>query len=439
MSTIYALSSGAGRAAVAVVRVSGPQAGEVVERLAGGRPAPRRASVRRLRDPARAGEVIDEALVLWLPGPATFTGEDMAEFHVHGGRAVVAALLEALGTGGLRPAEAGEFTRRAFENGRLDLVAVEGLADLVAAETEAQRRQAAFHQQGGASAVFEDWRRDLLGILAGFEAAIDFAEEDDVAGRSLMGLDERLGCLEGTIRRSLESAQRGEAIRDSVHVVIAGPPNAGKSTLLNRLAGREAAIVSPVPGTTRDVIEVRLDLAGVPVSLADTAGLRAGSGDAVEAEGMARARGRLASADVVLWLASPDTMGAEVPDIDSATLRIWNKADLAPPPAGPGYDGALLLSARTGAGMDDLIGRLTELIRERYDQGEPALVTRARQRLALAQCCDELRAARFAKGLGVELEAEHVRLAVRALERLVGRIDVEEVLGAIFAEFCIGK
>jgi tRNA modification GTPase len=440
MNTIYALSSGAGLAAVAVVRVSGPRAGAAMAMMVGGPVPARRAVVRRLRDPATPGEAIDEALVLWLPGPASFTGEDMAEFQVHGGRAVVSALLGALSRQpGLRPAEAGEFTRRAFEAGRLDLVAVEGLADLIAAETEAQRRQALFQQQGGASAVFEGWREELLGILARHEAAIDFAEEDDVADAALRGVGARMARLEEQIRGSLAGAERGEKIRDGVRVVIAGAPNAGKSTLLNRLAGREAAIVSPLPGTTRDVIEVRLDLGGIAVILADTAGLHGVGGDAIEAEGMARARRRLAEADIIVWVASPDTDAGEVHEFDSPALRIWNKADMALPPALGGYDRSLAVSARSGDGIDRLLARLSDMVAERYGRSEPALVTRERQRLALEACCNELALARQMTGAGAELQAEHVRLAARALERLTGRIGVEELLGAIFSEFCIGK
>ncbi len=440
MSTIYALSSGAGLAAIAVVRISGPRAGEVVELLTGGKPEARRAVVRRLHDPDGSGGIIDQALVLWMPGPRSFTGEDMVEFHVHGGRAVVAALMGVLAKQGLRLAEAGEFTRRAFEAGRFDLTAVEGLADLIAAESEAQRQQALFHQQGGPAAVFEGWRQVLLGILARFEASIDFAEEEDVAAAALAGVGERLAVLESEMRDALASAYQGERIREGVRVVIAGPPNAGKSTLLNRLAGREAAIVSHLPGTTRDVIEVRLELEGMLVVLADTAGLHGGASDAVEIEGMARTRGRLAEADVVLWVEAPDALADdEERGIDSPALRIWNKADLGQAANETKNDWGVRICARSGAGVEDLVAQLTGMVAEHYGRKEPALVTRERQRQTLKECCDELTRARDAVGSGSELEAEHIRLAAQALGRLTGRIDVEELLGSIFGEFCIGK
>jgi len=441
VSTIYALSSGGGLAAVAVVRVSGPRAGDAMRALAGGEVDARRAVLRRLRDPERPAQAIDEALLVWMPGPRSFTSEDVVEFHVHGGRAVVRALLDALSRQpGLRPAEAGEFTRRAFEAGRLDLVAVEGLADLIAAESEAQRRQALFHQGGGASAVFEAWRAELVGILARYEAAIDFVDEDDVAHAALKGVGERVVALERKIREAKKSAERGAKVREGVRVVIAGPPNSGKSTLLNCLAGFDAAIVSPLPGTTRDVIEVRMDLGGMMVMLADTAGLREEAVDSVEIEGMTRARDRLLQADIVLWVVSPDTTtGKDDFGFDSPALRIWNKVDLGLPGETNRYGADATISARTGQGIDGLIGRLTDMVAEHYRSNEPALVSRERHREALDACCNELALSRQASGSGLELEVEHLRLAACALERLTGRIDVEDLLGTIFREFCIGK
>jgi len=423
------------------VRVSGPRASDVMLALAGCGVEARRAVLRRLRDPERPADVIDDALVLWMPGPRSFTGEDVVEFHVHGGHAVVNALMSVLSRqSGVRPAEAGEFTRRAFEAGRLDLVAVEGLADLIAAESEAQHRQALFHQRGGASAVFEAWREELIGVLARYEAAIDFVDEDDVANAALKGVGKRIAALEREIREAMQSADQGARIREGVRVVIAGPPNSGKSTLLNRLAGYEAAIVSHIPGTTRDVIEVRMDLGGMMVMLADTAGLREGASDTIEIEGMIRARGRLAQADIVLWVESPDTMtetGAR--RFDSPALRIWNKVDLGLPGELSNYVPDVTISARTGEGVDKLIGRLADMVAEHYSSIEPALVSRDRHRKALEECCDELVRSGQARGSGLELEAEHMRLAARALGRLTGRIDVEDLLGAIFSEFCIGK
>jgi tRNA modification GTPase len=431
--TIYSLSSGVGRAGVAVVRVSGSQASVAVKSLCRRISEPRRASLCRLAHPAW-GTVIDEALVLWLPGPTTFTSEDMAEFHVHGGRAVIAALLDALGSlDGMRPAEAGEFTRRAFLNGRLDLIEVEGLADLINAETEVQRRLARFHHGGGASAVFERWRSQLISALARLEAAIDFIDEEHVAEAALGDVSGRLAELEGEIAARLDDRRLGERVRDGVRLVLAGPPNVGKSSLLNRLAQREAAIVSAIPGTTRDVIEVHLDLAGIPVVISDTAGLRQGPADEVEAEGMARTQARIANADLVLWIGAPELCRSP-PCIDSDTLWILNKADIGDA-AGP----ELKVSAKTGAGMDVLLERVTSWARQSFGAAESALITRDRQRRALEACRAHLRAATADDRLALELVAEEVRLAARQLGRLVGRIDVEDLLDVVFRDFCIGK
>ena len=434
--TIYSLSSGAGRAGVAVVRVSGPGAGPAVKALAQRLPQARRASHCRLAHPV-SGSPLDEALVLWMPGPESFTGEDTAEFYVHGGRAVVAATLDALGSlDGLRPAEAGEFTKRAFINGRLDLVAAEGLADLIAAETEVQRRLALFHSAGGASSVFEAWRAELIYVLARLEAVIDFVDEAGVAEAALSEARPRLADLRDTIRASLDSRRRGERVRDGVRIVLAGPPNVGKSSLLNRLAQREAAIVSATPGTTRDVIEVHLDLGGVPVIVSDTAGLREGSADEIEEVGMARTRSTMASADLVVWVSAPDVpMRHGSPPIDSDSLWILNKSDLP----GRSGDGAQLeLSATTGQNVDALVERLADWATQRFAGVDSALITRDRQRRAIEDCCAHLERA-TAGALPVELVTEEVRLAARALARLVGRIDVEDLLDVVFRDFCIGK
>ena len=331
--TIFALSSGRPPAAVAVVRVCGPQAGRALQRLIGRVPPPRHAALARVRDPA-SGEVIDEALALWFPGPRSETGEDMAELQLHGGHAVIAAVLEALASiEGCRPAEPGEFTRRAFENGRLDLTAVEGLADLVAAETAAQRRQAFRQLKGMIGDRAEAWRRQIIEALALVEARIDFSDEaevpEDLIGPALHAAQQ----LRSEITAALADGARGERLRDGLVVAIAGPPNAGKSTLLNRLARREAAIVSPYPGTTRDVIEVHLDLDGYPVTLLDTAGIRE-SDDPVEREGVRRARARAAAADLVLWVTdasaaegAPAVKVNDLPRSDQWLIR--NKIDLA--------------------------------------------------------------------------------------------------------------
>ncbi|MEA2977254.1 MAG: tRNA modification GTPase [Alphaproteobacteria bacterium] len=310
LPTIFALSSGRPPAAIAVVRISGPRAGEALQALTGRVPEPRRAALARLRDPA-TGEPLDEALALWFPAPRSETGEDMAELQLHGGRAVIAAVLAALGRlDGFRPAEAGEFTRRAFENGRLDLTAVEGLADLIGAETEAQRRQAYRQLKGLLGDRAETWRGRLIGALALVEAGIDFSDEADVPQDLLTHALDVARALRDEISAVLAQAGRGERLRDGLVVAIAGPPNAGKSTLLNRIAKREAAIVSPFAGTTRDVIEVHLDLDGYPVTLLDTAGVRE-TGDPVEQEGVRRARERAAAADLVLWVVSADGPAAD--------------------------------------------------------------------------------------------------------------------------------
>ena len=332
-STIFALSSGRPPAAIAVVRVSGPRAGVALEKLIGRLPEPRKAALARVRDPA-SGEIIDEALALWFPAPRSETGEDVAELQLHGGQAVIAGVLDALDRiEGCRPAEAGEFTRRAFENGRLDLTAVEGLADLIAAETQAQRRLAFRQLKGLIGDRAEAWRRRLIEALALVEARIDFSEEadvpEDLVGPALHAARQ----LRDEIAGVLGDRRRGERLRDGLVVAIAGPPNAGKSTLLNRLARREAAIVSPHAGTTRDVIEVHLDLDGYPVTLLDTAGIR-DSAEPVEQEGVRRARERAAAADLVLWVIDPSVGGLAANGYPEnlANAEIWlirNKIDLA--------------------------------------------------------------------------------------------------------------
>ena len=429
--TIVALSSGTGRAGVAVVRVSGPRVRFVLETIAGVLPAPRQAVLRRLRD--GAGEVIDSALVLYFPAPASFTGEDVAEFHVHGARAVLARLLAVLcALPGLRLAEAGEFTRRAFEAGKLDLAAVEGLADLIDSETEWQRRQALRQMEGALGEMSSRWRLRLIEAMALLAAEIDFSDEGDVTGplveQALAGVAQVLPEL----RAALGSFTMGERVREGFVVVLAGPPNAGKSSLLNALARRDVAIVSPVAGTTRDAIEIRLDLSGLPVLLVDTAGLR-DSLDPIESEGVRRARALVARADLVLSLRAIDSEPDRIHH-DARSLAIATKADL------PGLvlPGELPISVMTGGGLEALltaiVGRLTALT-----QSEPALLTRERHRLAVTEAIAALERVAAATHAHAELLAEDIRLAVLALERLVGRIDVEEVLDQLFAGFCIGK
>lgn len=447
--TICALSSGGGRAGIAVIRASGSAAGEALRVLAGGElPVPRQASLRAFRDP-HSGEVIDHGLALWFPGPASFTGEDLAEFHVHGGRAVVGALLEALtALPGCRLAEAGEFTRRAFDAGKLDLTEVEGLADLIAAETEAQRRLALRQMEGALSVQAAAWRERLLRVLAHLEASIDFSEEDLPDG-ILAGLGDEITAVIEALRAQLADARRGERLRDGFQVAILGPPNAGKSSLLNAIARRDVAIVSETAGTTRDVIEVHLDLAGYPVTLADTAGLRelAEGGDEVERAGISRSLARAEAADLRLLVLDRQTW----PKLDEATLGLGHAKDLAvlnksdlPAPQGfePGCAASeletLCLSARSGAGLDGLLAKLSERVSEAFAGflASPT-VSRARQREALGDCLAGLERADLSGP--PELAAEELRLALRALGRLTGQFDVEELLDVIFADFCIGK
>ena len=428
-ATIFAVASGAGRAAITVVRISGPLAAAILDRLCRHRPPPRHAVLRTLRRPA--GDVLDRALVLWLPAPGSYTGEDSAELHLHGGRAVLAAVTEALLAAGARPAEAGEFTRRAFLNGRLDLLQAEAVADLVDAETDAQRRQALTQMEGSLGDLYRGWASRVVTLLAAQEALIDFPDED-LPHEATMGVASDLTALRDEIVLHLDDHRRGERLREGLVFAIAGKPNAGKSTLVNALARREVAIVSPYPGTTRDVLEVRLDIGGVPVTLLDTAGLRE-TDDPVEAEGVRRARARTAGADLVIELvdatALPPTRRAERP----AVLRIATKIDLAPAPAGVD----LGVSARTGTGMDRLQDRLAEAARQMTAHAGPPPLTRARHRTALAEAVTRLTAARDAPL--PELRGEDLRLAVQAIGRVTGQLGVEDVLDQVFRQFCIGK
>lgn len=445
--TLFALSSGFGRSAVAVVRISGPGARGCVAAIAGELPEPRRASLRHLRDP-ESGRLLDRGLVLWFPGPGSFTGEDMVEFQLHGGRAVVAAMLAALEKlPGLRPAEPGEFTRRAFDNGRMDLAAVEGLADLIDADTEAQRRQAIAQAEGALGRAVEAWASRLTGILARVEAAIDFVEEElpeDLLSQAAEDAADLRRELEGLLARP----PVGERLREGLQIAILGPPNAGKSSLLNALAGREAAIVSERAGTTRDVVEVALDLGGYPLLLADTAGLRAAPEeeelDPIEAEGIRRSLARAESADLKLLLFDATTARAPDPAslalLDENTLVLWNKVDLIsedlPRQLGPAA--AMPISAKSGLGLQELEERLQQEVEERFALGgEAPLITRSRHRSAIRDCAEAL--ARAQEAGEAALFAEDLRLALRALGRIVGKVDVEDLLDVIFRDFCIGK
>jgi tRNA modification GTPase len=446
-STIFALSSGRLPAAIAVVRVSGPQAGAALQALAQRMPAPRQAMLARLRDPAD-GEAIDDALVLWFPGPRSETGEDTVEFHLHGGRAVAAAVLNALGRiPELRPAAPGEFTRRAFENGKLDLTGVEGLADLIGAETEAQRRQAFRQLAGLLGERAEEWRTRLIAALALVEAIIDFPDEGDVPHNLMAPAMAIATELHGEIGALLDDRRCGERLRDGAVVAIAGPVNVGKSSILNRLAGRPAAIVSPHAGTTRDIIEVNLDLGGYPVTVLDTAGIR-DSQDPVEQEGMRRARERASEADLILWVVDATDPDPAPPLVELAAQfsEIWvilNKCDLK-------RDGGeypdwlrrhkcLSLSAKTGESFDTLLTMLEELLVNTFSSSESALITRVRHRHVLSNCHQALERARGEPAGREDIIAEELRLAARDLGRLTGRVDVEDVLDVIFRDFCIGK
>jgi tRNA modification GTPase len=449
-STIFALSSGRPPAAIAVVRLSGPQAGVALKKLAGRLPAPRQAALVRVRDP-ESGDAIDEALALWFPGPHSETGEDVAELQLHGGHAVIAGVLHALGKiEGCRLAEPGEFTRRAFEHGQLDLAAVEGLADLIAAETPAQRRQAFRQLEGLIGDRTDAWRSRLIEALALVEARIDFSDEADVPEDLIGPAIHAAQQLRDEIAAVLGDGRCGERLRDGFVVAIAGPPNAGKSTLLNRLARREAAIVSPYPGTTRDVIEVHLDLGGYPVTVLDTAGMREGA-EPVEQEGVRRARERAAAADLVLWVIDGSASGSSQEGPPSALGKsvIWlirNKIDLASgqPSAAEKeneYEFIYSISAARGQGVEALVGNLTHHAGQYLAGGETAFITRARHRQALEETTAALdRAVREAQTAGrEELVAEELRSAAITLGRLTGRVDVEDILDAIFRDFCIGK
>jgi tRNA modification GTPase len=428
VDTIFAAATAPGRAGVAVVRLSGPAVAAAVEALTGRPcPAPRHAVLRRFAD---QGQVIDEGLLLWFPGPGSFTGEDVAELQLHGGRAVREAMFAALARLDLRPAEPGEFSRRAVENGRLDLTRAEAIADLVDAETEGQRRAALRQYDGALADLYEGWRADLIRALGRAEAAIDFSD-DGVGEDEFIAARAAGAAIEGQITAHLQDSRRGEALRGGLRLTIIGPPNAGKSSLINALAKREAAIVSDIPGTTRDVIELRLDLGGYLILVADTAGLR-DTTDAVEAEGVRRALAQAQTGDVTLLLL--DGGSGEIPDGVEADLIVWNKSDL---PDFQKRDG-VSLSLKSGKGLSELIAVISAMVEKRLETKDqtPAL-SRPRHRQALTEALESLRHARAASQ--PELFAEDLRLAMRALGRITGRVDVEELLDSVFRDFCIGK
>lgn len=443
--TIYAPATAAGRSAIAVIRVSGPACTDVCRRLTGmPPPPPRLAALRRLQDPA-SGEVIDQGLVLWFPGPTSATGEDVLELQVHGGRAIMQMLLLALARlPGLRPADPGEFSRRAFVHGRIDLTAAEGLADLVAAETRAQARQAVRQLDGALGQLYDGWSQELVGALARLEAEIDFAPDQEVADDMAALVRPALARVSAEMTRHLDDARRGERLRSGLTIAVLGPPNAGKSSLINRLAQREVAIVTAEPGTTRDVLEVHLDLDGYPVTLLDTAGLRAPTSSA-EAEGVRRARQRAQQADLLLALFDgalwPNLDPATLELLDGSTIIVVNKADLGRVDAEPLVAGrrALPLSCLTGAGLDALLALLGAQAAGQMASGMAPVLTRARHRAAVQAALEALDRAMGPADGELALVAEDLRLAVRAIGRITGRVGVEDLLDRIFAEFCIGK
>src|SRR6266700_2555946 len=450
--TIFALSSGRPPSAIAVMRVSGAQAGVALRLLAGKTPSPRMATRVLLRE-AGAGEPIDDAVVIWFPSPASATGEDVAEFHVHGSRAVLSALFAALSRiENMRAAEPGEFTRRAFENGKLDLTEAEGLDDLIHADTDRQRRQALRQLRGLLGDKARAWRERIIEATALIEAGIDFADEGDVPEQLVAPALAKIRTLLGEIEEVLAARGRSERLREGLLVAIAGPPNVGKSTLMNQLARRDVAIVSPHAGTTRDVIEVQLDLDGSPVTVIDTAGVRE-TDDPVEQEGVRRARARATEADLVLWLVD----GQHQADLPAAKATVWdtrdtidftggttwtvrNKIDLDSVPSQSGsVHTEFGISARRGDGLGELVTAIAGFAQDYFGTSDSGLITRERQRELLQETAVSLRHGLELVALGEELAAEELRRATLSLGRLLGRVDVEDILDVIFREFCIGK
>jgi tRNA modification GTPase len=432
--TIFAVASGVGRSAVSVVRISGPESAAVITDLChGARPPARRASLRTLRD--GEGTILDRALVLWFPGPGSYTGEDSAELHLHGGAAVLAGVADRLTALGARPAEPGEFTRRAFLQGRMDLLQAEAIADLVAAETSAQRQQALRQLGGALGGLYRTWSDALLRLLAQQEAMIDFPDED-LPLEVETALQAEITGLLAEIAGHLEDGRRGEKLRDGLVFAVVGPPNVGKSTLINVLAGRDVSIVSALAGTTRDVVEARVVLGGVPVTLLDTAGLRAAM-DPIEAQGVQRALARSALADLVIEVHDPGTMPAAFSMLAGASgvrrVVVANKADQG----SASVSGAIRISAMTGFGIEQLRVMLGEIAAEMTAAAGPPPLTRARHRAALVEVVESLR--RALQAPLAELRGEDLRTALLALGRLTGTVGTDDILDSIFAQFCIGK
>jgi tRNA modification GTPase len=425
--TIMALSSGALPSGVAVIRLSGPKAREAILHLAAPLPAPRSMALRRIA----AETQLDQGLVAWFPGPSSFTGEDCVEFHVHGSPAGVKAILRSLSTLGIRLAEAGEFTRRAFENGKLDLIAVEGLGDLLGAETERQRRQALARYDGQLTQRVDAWREQLLDLRAEIEARLDFSDEGDVTDDLPPSFVSDLSDLKTSLETALGSVTSGRLVREGIRVALAGAPNAGKSSLINALSKSDVAIVSDEAGTTRDVREVPLDIGGQLFILLDLAGLRATESKA-EAEGIRRAEQAIRDADILLWLEAPDVEPIPLPNTDAHVIRIGTKADLSQI---TGVE--LSISTSTGQGVSDLVNFLRDA-GESLAGGEPSLISHERDKSGLEAAIAAIISAQ-ARLSDWELAAEDLRIASTALERMIGRVDAEQVLDRLFSSFCIGK
>ncbi|WP_340159303.1 tRNA uridine-5-carboxymethylaminomethyl(34) synthesis GTPase MnmE [uncultured Hoeflea sp.] len=438
--TIFALSSGAPPAGVAVIRISGPGVRFGLETVSGSVPPPRQAVLSRLHD--AQGMELDHGLVLFFPGPKSFTGEDVAELQIHGGRASVSAVIDCLSRlSGYRLAEPGEYTKRAFENGRMDLTAVEGLSDLIRSETEAQRRQALGQTDGRLRDIYEDWARRITHARAMVEAELDFSDEEDIPGSVTDRIWPAMEKLRSELSDHLLLARSGEIVRDGFRVALIGAPNAGKSSLLNALAQRDVAIVSDVPGTTRDIVEVRLDIGGHLVLLQDTAGLR-DSDDDVEQEGIRRSKDAALNADLVLELRD-SRMLAEgrfaTSLIDTESLIVWTKSDLLDDLTFDIRDGEMLVSSKTGAGLDHLLYKVGQNVSKFQPGSGDVLPTRTRHVQYLRESLVELETAISSSTFPIELRSEYLRNAAVALGKITGRVDVEDLLGVIFTEFCVGK
>jgi len=431
-STIYALSSGQLPSGVAIIRASGPGCGVAVEQMLGDKLEPRKASLRKLTHPA-SDEILDEILAFWFPGPASFTGEDVLELHCHGGVATVSAILDAFsGLENYRLADPGEFSKRAFENGRFDLTELEGLSDIISAQTEEQRRQANSQVGGGLRKLYEKWREELIRIRSHMEVEMDFSDEGDVGENSSDTHRAKIQVLLEEISNHLDDGNRGQIVRDGLKVVLAGPPNAGKSSLLNALAKRDIAIVTPHAGTTRDVVEVQLNIDGHLVVVSDTAGIRS-TEDEIEQAGIRRSQNAMKDADLILWL--QDTPGRNIAKVPADAIRVQTKTDLGLTDAKREKIG---ISTVTANGIDPVIKLISAACRSLKSPSENNAISRKRYRDGLIACSEDLEKAQI-PGLEPELVCEHLRSASDAIGKITGKIDVEDLLDVIFSEFCIGK